>query len=959
MKIKNPLTILLLLFFQTVSAQFWVIKGQVADSTSKTPLPSATVILKKLSDQSERIFAPNLDGEFRFTNVLQDDYRLVVSYVGFKSLDTTLQVRDTSIDLGMILLAMDTKNLGDVTVEGLIERVRQNGDTTEYNADAFKVNPDATAENLVEKMPGVIIQNGQVQAQGENVSRVLVDGREFFGDDPNAALKNLPAEMIERIQIYDQASDQAQFTGFLDGETTKTMNIITRVSMRNGEFGRVYAGGGTDETYKLSGSINLFRPKTRTTILGQMNNINIQNFSTSDLLGMAAGGGRRGGGRGGAGGGRGGAGGGASGGGDGGSDFLVGQQDGISDTKALGINYSYEDNKKFKFSGSYFFNQSDNVLDENIFRQFTIPENEGQTFAESSSSPSRNINHRFSGTLEYKFDDKNSIIMRPRFTLQDNSGSAIVNGVTMLDDDMLNRSFTQNQSDLMAYSFNNNLLFRHAFEKKGRTLSLNVSTAINENTGDAFLLAENEFFTRNPLTEEINQFTDTDRYGLNMTINATYTEPIGERNQLSLGYRYGYQYNDSEREVFSFNESNNDYTDLSIPLTSTFENDYITHRAILGFNKRGSKSTLTLRANFQSALLANEQVFPVADNIARNFNNFLPSVVYRHRFGTGKSFNFNYRTSTNAPSVGQLQNVIDNSNPLNISEGNPELDQTYQHSATIRYNAVNAETSQTFFTLVSASFSNNEIGNSVFIASRTSDMVNGIELQPGASFTQPVNLNGAWNIRSFISYGLPLGAIRSNLNFTGTISYNQTPELINEALNFAQTPTAGLGLVLSSNISEKVDFTLSTQSSFSSINNTLTAQNNTDFFNHITRLRLNLIMGKGWVFRSNVNHILNSGLSEGFNQTFVLWNAELGKKFMGDKAEINISAFDMLKQNQSIQRSVTGSYIEDRQTQILTQFFMLNLVFNIRNFGNGQMPQADDRLNRFRQMRQGSMGRGN
>ncbi len=956
MKIKTLLILLLLAAAQTLSAQFWVVKGQVADSASKKALPSATVILKKLSDQSERVFATNPDGEFRFTNVLQDDYRLVVSYVGFKSLDTMLQVRDTSIDLGEILLAMDTKNLGDVTVEGLIERVRQNGDTTEYNADAFKVNPDATAENLVEKMPGVVIQNGQVQAQGENVRRVLVDGREFFGDDPNAALKNLPAEIIERIQIYDQASDQAQFTGFLDGETTKTMNIITKVSMRNGEFGKVYAGGGSDETYNLGGSINLFRSKSRTTILGQMNNINIQNFSTSDLLGMAAGG-RRGGGRGGAGGGRGGAGGGAGTGG--GSDFLVGQQGGISETKALGINYSFEDDQKFKFSGSYFFNQSDNVLDENIFRQFTIPENQGQTFTESSSSPSRNINHRFSGTLEYKFDDKNAIIMRPRFTLQDNSGSAIVNGVTMVNEDMLNRAFTQNQSDLMAYSFSNNLLFRHAFEKRGRTLSLNLSTAIDENTGDAFLMAENEFFSRNSRTEEINQFTDTDTYRTNMTINATYTEPLGERNQLSFGYRYGYQYNDSEREVFSFNESNNGYTDLNIPLTSTFENDYITHRAILGFNKRGTKGTLTIRANVQNALLDNDQVFPEADNISRVFNNFLPSVVYRYRFGTGKSFNFNYRTSTNAPSVGQLQNVIDNSNPLNISAGNPQLDQTYQHSATIRYNAVNAETSQTFFTLVSANFSNNEIGNSVFIASRNSTTINGIALQPGATFRQPVNLNGAWNIRSFISYGLPLGGLRSNLNFTGTLSYNQSPEMINEELNFARTPTAGLGLVLSSNISEKLDFTLSTQSSFSSVSNTLTIQNNTSFFNHITRLRLNLIVGKGWVFRSNVNHILNSGLSEGFNQTFVLWNAELGKKFLGDKAEVNISAFDILKQNQSIQRSVTGSYIEDRQTQILTQYFMLNLVFNIRSFGNAQMPQTDDRFNRLRQMRQGGMGRGN
>ncbi|NVJ45659.1 MAG: TonB-dependent receptor, partial [Cytophagia bacterium] len=856
MKLKViTLLVGLLLSSLSASAQYWVVKGTVADSTENLPLQSATVVLTKLADSTKRAFSTTELGEFRITGIVNGNYQLQVSFVGFKPFKQSITVQDASVDLGRISLAMDATALDDVTVEGLADRVQQNGDTTEYNAAGFKVNPDATAESLIEKLPGVVIQNGQVQAQGEAVRRVLVDGREFFGDDPNAALRNLPAEIIERIQVYDQASDQAQFTGFMDGETSKTLNIITRASMRNGEFGNIYAGGGTDETYNVGGSINLFREKSRTTILGQMNNINIQNFSTSDLLGITAGGGRRAGMRGGGGGGRGAGGGGFGGGGAAGggafmnggnaSNFLVGQQGGISETKALGINYSYQDNGPLKFSGSYFFNQSDNNSDESIFRQYTLDRNEGQTYEEQSFSPSRNINHRFSGELEYTINDKNSIIMRPRFTFQDNSGSGIVDGNTMLNGSLLNTAYTQNTSYLEAFSFSNNLLFRHAFEKRGRTFSVNLNTALNENSGDSYLLSENIFYTGNTTDIMLNQFGDQDVKGLSLSTNATYTEPLTDKSQLMLSYNYGYQYNDSGREQFDFNEGLGEYSDLNTLLSNTFENDYITHNTSIGYNLRGEKGTLTLRGAYQWAILDNDQTFPFEDNVDRNFANFIPSVVYRYRMENGKSINFTYRTNTDAPSVNQLQSVINNTDPLNISAGNPQLDQSYQHSATIRFNKVNRETNNVFFTLLSGSFSDNRIGTSSYLAGNAGMTVDGIDLQPGARYSKPVNLEGYWNLRSFISYGMPLSAIKSNLNFTGTLAYSQSPEMVNGETNYAKTPSTGLGVVLSSNISENLDFTLSSNSSFNSVSNTLEGQTDTNYFNQSTRLRLNWIFGQG------------------------------------------------------------------------------------------------------------------
>ena len=223
---KKLLLIALLAFFgQSLQAQYWVIKGAVVDSTDQVPLFAATVVLKNLSDSTLKAKVTNQQGVFRLTGVVNGNYELSVSFVGFKTYKKTLTVQDKSLDLETIMMAVDAKSLQSVTVEGVNQRVVQNGDTVEMNAIAYKVNPDATAQDLLEKMPGVVIQNGQVQAQGENVTRVLVDGREFFGSDPSAALTNLPAEIIEKIQVYDEASDQAKFTGFDDGETLSLIHI--------------------------------------------------------------------------------------------------------------------------------------------------------------------------------------------------------------------------------------------------------------------------------------------------------------------------------------------------------------------------------------------------------------------------------------------------------------------------------------------------------------------------------------------------------------------------------------------------------------------------------------------------------------------------------------------------------------------------------------------------------------
>src|SRR5690606_10182788 len=317
----------------------------------------------------------------------------------------TVQVGSQAVSLGKISMKEDTKVLSEFSVEGKIPLAVQKNDTTEYNADAYKVNTNANAQDLIEKMPGVVIEDGKVQAHGEDVKKIYVDGKPFFGDDPNLALKNLPAEVIEKIQIFDKASDQAQFTGFDDGNQQKAINIITKPDKKGGVFGRVYGSLGTDYRYSVGANINIFDGDRKISILGMSNNVNQQNFSSEDLVGVSSSGG------GGRGGGRGGMGGGMMGGG-GANNFLTGQQNGIAQTHGFGINFTdvWGKAKKVTFSGSYFFNNSTVNKEETSRREYFLEGDSTQYYNSVTSSRTQNYNHRLNARIEYKIDDNNQLI---------------------------------------------------------------------------------------------------------------------------------------------------------------------------------------------------------------------------------------------------------------------------------------------------------------------------------------------------------------------------------------------------------------------------------------------------------------------------------------------------------------------------------------------------------------------
>ncbi len=919
--------------------------GIVIDAKDNSPLIGAHAALKDAASGDEiTATVTNERGIFLFRNVVEGSYKLEISYLGYTTHAQEIEITNKPIRLGRISLAEGATQLDEVVVKEKLPQAKQIGDTTQYNAGAYKTNPDANAEDLLKKMPGVVVQGGQVQAQGENVGRVLVDGREFFGNDPQAALKNLPAEVIQKIQVFDQQSDQSQFTGFNDGNTTKTINIITKSNMKNGQFGKIYAGYGPDEPdnrYRVGGSVNFFNKDMRLSIIAQSNNINQQNFATEDLLGVVGGSSRR---RSRGGGGRGrsfGRGGGVS-------DFLVNTQEGIAQTHAVGLNYSDKWGEKISVSGSYFFNQTDNDAFSNINRDYFTSSDSGQVYRENSIINGNNINHRLNMLIDYKMNDRNQIRIRPRLTVQENDGLEETNGITSIEKALLNSTNYQYETALSAVDFSTNVLYRHSFLKSRRTFSISVTSGFNSNDGESFLFSENNFLRRNTVVADtLDQYSNLFSDGWNLSANLSYTEPVGKAGMLQLQYRASTTKTDSDKETFDFDEETNNYALLNIPLSNVFNSNYSTHQVTTSYNIRGKKMMFMLRMTGEFADLKNDQTFPNPLEYDRSFFNILPMAMIRYEWSRQKNIRIFYRTSTQEPAISQLQEVIDNTNPLQLTTGNPALLQSFQHTVFLRYSSTNTNKSTVFYGYLGGGVTNNYIGNQTFIAEREDLSFGDIVLPRGGQLSRPVNIDGYWNLRSFVTLGLPVNFLKSNINLSLTGNYSRTPGLINEESNFANNSTVGLGLVFSSNISEKVDFTISSRSNMSYVDNSLRTELNQEYFNQNTELGINLIFGPGLVFRTSMANQLFSGLSDDFNQNFWLWNAAIAKKlFKNQRGELQLSVFDLLEQNNSIQRNVTNAYIEDVESAVLQRYVMLTFTYQLRNFGTPSANQNEERRER-------------
>jgi hypothetical protein len=658
------------------------------------------------------------------------------------------------------------------------------------------------------------------------------------------------------------------------------------------------------------------------------NNINQQNFSMSDITGStgSSGGGSRGmSGRGG------------SGGRGGNNNFSVSQMGGITTTNSVGVNYSDEWGKKIKVTGSYFFNQSENANSTILSRNYFTTDS-AFTYNETNEANTRNINHRFNFRFEYAIDSMNTLIFNSRFSSQFTDYSKHLEGQNIaFDASPQTSTLTNVASNNLGYNFTNGTTFRHRFAKPGRTIAVDLNQTYSPRTGNGSYYSLNRYSNDTTL---INQQSETKSGSLTLSGSLAYSERLGKKGQLLFTYAPSVTQSFTDKQTNNYDASANDFVLADSALTNKYENQYFTQKAGINYRYNGENTSIVVGNDFQYAMLSGNQTFPVESKVNKSFQNVLPNATFNYKFSKGKNLKVIYRTSTNAPSVDQLQNVIDNSNPLQLRAGNPDLSQSYSHTVIAHYGKTNAEKATGFFAFFYAALTNDYIANSTFIAS-SDTTVNGVFLNAGSQLTRYENMSGYKNGRGFLTYSLPLTALKSNISFNLSSSISQTPARINGVTNYSDNFGFGPGLTLSSNISEKLDFLISYNGNVNIVHNSVRKQSDNQYFTHTASVKFNWMFYKGFVFNTSADNIYYSGLGQGYNTNYILWNSSLGYKFLKNKSlEAKVSVFDMLNQNKSVNRAVTDTYIEDSRTNTLQRYFMFTLTYNLKHFKTP--PPTDD-----------------
>ena len=895
--------------FSKVYSQTSTVKGKILEYGKEEAIPYANILLLSVQD-SAQVYGTisEIDGEFELANVREGTYLFKIQYLGYKDYFRTLEV-NSNLDLGSLSIQEEATDLGEVLVTSRRSTGTQKSDTTMYNADAFKTMKDASAQVLIEKLPGVVAEGGALQAQGENIAQILVDGKPFFGTDVQAALQNLPAEVIQSIEIFDQKSEKAQLSGFDDGVRLKTINIITKENSRKGQFGKATAGYGTDDRYLVGASVNTFNEDRRITVTGLANNVNMLNY-TSDANTQSDG----------------------------------RPQEGIVTTNILGLNYTDLWGEKIKVSGSYTFSKRENVGIVNKFREFVTTDESNQEYSETAADLQVKNEHQADLRLEYNIDERNRILFIPRFSAESSTENSSFVGETTNGTSLINQVDNLKTGRYQEYDFFNRLIYGHQFNKAGRSITFSGMLHNGWDNDESDRKAKNIYFEESgERTENIDQRTTRERQGNRWEAGVSFTEAIGKKGQLEAEYEIGNRGNNSDQLVFDVEggdfETGNMLLDTA--LSNSFQSDYLTQEFELGYQYRTEKLSVQTEVSYQDANLDNKQEFPQPFVLNRKFTAVLPTVRFEYNFSPNSNIQLDFDTQTEEPQVRQLQPVIDNTNPLQLQTGNPGLDQSYSKEFRVRFRSQNPDTDKSWFLFARSQFVDSYISNSTLIADQATEIQDGIILEKGSQLNKPVNLDGYWDVRSWLSYGMPLDFMKSKLNLNAGLGVTRRPGQVNDQIGFNNSQRFNTGLSINSSISDQIDFNIWSRSSFNKVENTLNPSLDDSFFQQRFRVNFNWIIWEGIIYRLDLNHQINSGLSEGFDNNFSLINMSLGKKiFKNQQGEVSIMIYDLLGQNANVRRNITETYIEDIQTNVLEQYFMLSFTYNLRRFSKG-MDEGD------------------
>ncbi|NOT50916.1 MAG: TonB-dependent receptor [Chitinophagaceae bacterium] len=929
---KIYLSLLLACFTIVAEAQKnGTVKGIAFDTLSKQPVSAATITVLDKKDSSLITFTmTGNDGRFELKGIANGEYRIMISHVNYHNSNIFFSISDDkkNAELGNIVMNDKNKVLAEVIVSNEAPPVTLINDTIQYNAGSFKTQPNASVEQLLKKLPGVKVEkDGTIKAQGETVQKVLVDGKEFFGNDPKIATKNLPADAIDKVQVYDKQSDQAQLTGFDDGNTEKTINLKLKKDKKKGVFGKTNAGVGDKERFEGKFNVNSFKGARQFSAIGMGNNTNAEGFSFMDILNFTGELARmqRG----------------AGGGGNininissddaAGMGMGGGRNSGINTAWGGGLNYNNIIGNKLDFQSNYFYNRFNPKSESHIQREYFFPS--GYYYSQNSFSNNLNNNHRLNLNTLYQIDSMNSIRITPSFSYQKTNNRSQTDYQTLSANKTLtNEGFSNTANNNEGYTFRNDITWRKKFARKGRTFSLMLQTTLNESDGDGSLSSITSFYDPGGSLlkkDTLNQLSTTrgDLKGFNA--RAVYTEPLWKRSLIELSAGRNSSKSTSQKITHDYNKQNGKYDQINNFLSNNFENTYSYTNAGLRLRTQKRKYNYSFGVSWQQAELEGKIISGTKDSlISKTFTNFLPNARFQYNFTRFKSLQLSYNTSTNQPSMSQLQPVPDNTNPLNIREGNPDLKQEFIHSVMGHLNLLSPYKNKNFFMYFTMQATRNKIVN-----------YDSVNLLTGVRKTRPVNVNGVYNLSSSISYSMPVKFLKGSVEVSTMGGYFRTKQLSNTASgvvasNTISTTTLGPDVRIDMNPAEKLSISLGAGINYNKTKYSLQSTLNTHYLSQEYNTSLDWELPKGFFFSTEFTYTINSQRAAGFNIKVPIWNASISKQMLKfNRGELKLAVRDLLNENIGISRNTNNNYVEDSRVLTLQRFFLLSFTYSLSKTG--------------------------
>jgi hypothetical protein len=894
------------------------VKGLAFDTPAKQPIANATITVLKSKDSALVSFTmTDKSGRFELTGMDNGEYRLLITHINYHNKTILFTLKDEKLDLGKISMTDRAKVLEEVIVNAEAPPVTLIGDTVQYNAGSFKVQPNASVEDLLKKLPGVKVdKEGTIKAQGEKVQKVLVDGKEFFGNDPKVATKNLPADAIDKVQVYDKLSDQAQLTGFDDGNNEKTINLKLKKDKKKGYFGKINAGTGTEGRYEGKFNVNSFKGARQLSVIGMGNNSNAEGFSFMDILSFTGAMNQL-----------------KNGGGnininisddDPIAGLLGGNNSGINTTFGGGVNYNNIIGNKTDFQSNYFYSRYNPVKESHIQRQYFLPAN---VYNQNSYSNKLNNNHRLNFSADYQIDSFHSIKISPSLSYQKTKNKTLSDYTTLSDQGILNNEGSSNNlANNEGYNFSTSILFRKKFRRRGRTFSLNLLTNLSDNTGNGALHSITGFYdaagsllNRDSINQQNNNESNLGGYNA----RAVYTEPIFKRSLLEFSVGNSFSSNHAAKTTRDYNTTSGKFDLVNNLFTNHFESNYGYTNAGIRLRKQTKNYNYAVGSSWQHAQLQGKVFRNGKDSITKkDFSNLLPTARFQYFFTRFKNLMINYSTNTNQPSVTQLQPIPDNSNPLYIKLGNPGLKQEFTHVLRLNVSLVNPYKNRNVFAFFTFLETQNKIVNS--------DHINAM----GVDSVMPANANGVYTMNGTVSWGFPVRLLKGTLELSSTINHYRSKQFINDQQNNIQTLTLGPEIRLDLNPTDKLNLAVSAGLNYSRSVYSLQSARSTKYFTQAYGSELSWQLPELFFFATDFTYRVNNQHANGFNAKVPLWNASVSKQMLHfNRGELKFSVNDLLNQNIGITRSSNQNYIEDSRVVNLRRFFLLSFTYSLTKTG--------------------------